>query len=140
MFLAVVRFGEPEPTSVWFAEARCRRRARTRQSKCNPSATAGAGGPSYGGPRTTGALATRTIDKESRSLSLGLHEARCGLRIAKLNIKALSLLSPVSLVHTAGMQLTALFSPSFSQAARQSKASCTSRKGPASNPLHEPIG
>ena len=134
MFLAVVRFGEPEPTSVWFAEARCRRRARTRQSKCNPSATAGAGGPSCGGPRTTEALASRTIHKESRSSPLGRHRALCGLGIAERNINALSLLSSVSLMHTAGMQITALFSPSFSQSALQSKASCTSSKGPASNP------
>ena len=79
-------------------------------------------------------LASRTIHKEGRSSPLGHSKALCGLGIAKRNINALGLLSSVSLVHTAGMQLTALISPSFSQAALQSKASCTSRKGPASNP------
>ena len=54
--------------------------------------------------------------------------------IAKRSINTLSLLSSVSLVHTVGMQVTALFSPGFSQAALQSKASCSSGKGPASNP------
>ena len=54
--------------------------------------------------------------------------------IAKRNINALCLPSHVWLVHTAGMQITALFSPSFSKAALQSKASCSTGKGPASNP------
>ena len=66
---------------------------KIRKNECNLRAAAGAGGPSYGGPRTTGALASRTTHKESRSSPLSRHRALCGLGIAKRNINALSLLS-----------------------------------------------
>ena len=61
----------------------CRRPQQTCSTECTPHATAGAGGPSYGGPRTAGALASRTTQKESRPSPLGRSKVLCGLGIAK---------------------------------------------------------
>ena len=41
---------------------------QTRKSECNLHAAAGASGPSYGGPRTSGALVSRTISQARKLL------------------------------------------------------------------------
>ena len=133
MFLAtVVRF-RSEPKQALCAGAPAEGQCSP-PKQIQPSRHCGAGGPSCGGPRTTGALVSRTPPQKVGPRCAVIARPCAAWSKAQSSIKAFPLPSPVLLGHTAGMQITALFSPSFSQAALQSKASCSGGKGPASNP------
>ena len=133
MFPAIARCGQPEPNLVRFTGAL----AESKRKSANASAIPPQ--PQVRAVRPTAARARpeRSQAEQSHKKAVPRRLSPQGTTrpgIAKRSINALSLLSSVSLVHTARMQISALFSSSFSQAALQSKASCSSGKGPASNP------